>query len=143
MNIRIPVEAPGRVVPLSALSFASGEGDAVAVGAGAPLPVRAVPGPSTSTPLAGTMDQSGQSTYFAPELERPIWLHLQGAWSGRVTLLRAADVNDEPQPVTIGGVGMEWTMPIQEAVAVESAAGAVYCLEFTHFDGELSYRVSQ
>ena len=140
----LPTAAPARFVPLAAVAFSDEEQNGQVVNADNPLPVQLSFGPTEAAPLTGSAASSQLSAAFVPELGRPIWLTLSGAWSGTVPVTRSADGGATRQPLTIGGE--PWAVfksNVNEAVAVESEAGAAYSLDIALASGTLTYRVSQ
>lgn len=140
----LPVVAPARYYSVSAIAFASPDGDGVTVDAANPLPVELRPGVSGVAPLAGTVALSTVIGPFAPRLGRPIWLSLSGTWAGSIALKRSVDGGATLLPLTAGG--SPWgvfTGNACEQVIEESEAGAAYYLDATLVSGTVTYRVSQ
>lgn len=140
----LPTAAPARFVPLAAVAFSDEQQNGQVVNADNPLPVQQSFGPAEAAPLFGSATASQLTADFAPELGRPIWLTLSGSWGGTVTVNRSADGGITRQPLTIGGEPWAvFTANANEAVAVESEAGATYSLDIALASGTLTYRVAQ
>lgn len=139
-----PLAAPAGYVPFTALAVSAGEAGSVAVGPGVPLPVAAAFGPAASSPLSGSASASTVAGPFLPELGRPIWLTLSGAWSGTVQVKRSVDGGATLHPVTAGGEAWgTFAGNACEPVALESSADAAYYLDIALISGSLDYEVAQ
>lgn len=100
--------------------------------------------PATSLVLTGTASASKTDGPFSPDLGRPIWVTIAGAFTGSVTVLRSIDGGATRQGLTV--VGQPWgvfTGPVNEAVAEETVAAATYYLSIVLTSGSLTYRVEQ
>ena len=93
--------------------------------------------------LTGT-SSGGLIGPFKPVLDRPIWLTLDGAWSGTVTLLRSTDGGASKLPVTYGDGSAKptWSGNMQAPVGEESVSAAAYFLDFAG-TGTLKYKLEQ
>lgn len=141
----LPIHAPASYYPPFAVVFADGEGKGVPVDAANPLPVTvAPPAPETSTPLAGSISDSGVAGPFEPVPGRAIWLSLSGTWTGTVSLQRSIDGGATRLPLTAGGLPWAaFTGNACEPVAEDSESGAAYYLDVTLASGTLTYRLAQ
>lgn len=138
------VEAPAAYVPQDALAFGAEGANAVGVDPAHPLPTVQRLTAAASTPLAGTASTSASVGPFAPELGRPIWVTLAGAWTGTATVSRSVDGGATKLPLTVGGAAWgSFTAPAQEPVGEESEAAATWWLDIALVSGTLSYRVAQ
>lgn len=138
------VKLPAAYAPQFAIAFGTVGGDATAVDQNTPLPVetRMRQAAAASSPVAGTMNASGSSAAFTPELGRPIWVRLSGSWMGMVTLERRIGTGAW-YPVTLGGETLAWTANRNEPACEESVVGAQYRLNFARTSGALDHEVLQ
>jgi len=102
-------------------------------------------GAAGSTPLVATLNATGQSDAFVPQLGRAMWLTLSGTWTGTVKLLRSIDGGTTKLPVTQGGAAYaQFTGNAQEKLAIiPSEVGETYYLDFTRSTGSVIVRLSQ
>lgn len=113
------------------------------VSGGNPMPVTSSFDASGIAPVAGTLSATGQTASFTPQLGRPIWLTLSGAWAGTVTLERSVDGGTTWLPATLAGTALTYTANLNEPVTEESVGGAIYRGNFTRTSGDLTYRIEQ
>lgn len=143
----IDIAAPAGYVPVVAIGY-GGVGEAVdPVSPAAPLPVMAQPSQraALAVPLAGEASESAVLGPFMPDLGRPIWLTLSGAWSGMVSISRSTDGGTTRYPLTYsdGSTKGGWSGHLNSPVGEESVAGASWFIEFTRSAGTLAYRLEQ
>lgn len=144
MSFDPPVAVPAGYLTGQAIAYTTPIDRAVLVSTATPLPVTATPVPAASVPLAGTTNTSAVLGPFTPQLARPIWLTLSGAWTGAVQLQRTTDGGATRQLLTAAGQPYgSYTANANEAVVEESCAGATYYLAVTLTSGTLTYRVAQ
>ncbi|WP_336978302.1 hypothetical protein [Altererythrobacter fulvus] len=140
----LPIVAPARYFPVTAIAFGMPGGDGVTVDADHPLPMELAPAPSGVVPLAGSVSSSTVLGPFTPRLGRPIWLSLSGNWTGSAAFKRSPDGGATRLPLTAGGA--PWGIfngNACEQVVEETEAGATYFLDVSLLSGTLTYRVSQ
>ena len=138
------IASPAGFVPTQAITYALTDGTAMVVDAAHPLPIAEAVGAASSTALTGSTAASGSFGPFVPQLGRAIRLTTAGTWSGTVQLLRSIDGGTTRLPLTAGGFAWgSYTANVNEAVAVETEAGATYHVGVTLTGGTLSYRVAQ
>lgn len=139
-----PIVNPAGYVTTQVMAIDLGDGSARAIGAANPLPTTQTVTAARSTPLSGTTGATGLFGPFAPELNRAIWVALDGVWSGTVQVRRSTDAGATTTPLTLAG--QPWatfTANAQEPIGEETAAGATYYLSVTLSSGTLSYRIAQ
>lgn len=138
------IHVPASTVPLSALAFGAIGEAAQPVTPAHPLPTLCAMPASTAEPLAGDASASGIVGPFVPEPGRPIWIRLEGSWSGVVQLRRSTDGGTTHAALTAaGGAWGRFTANACEAPVVETEAGVSYVLDVALLSGTLRYRVSQ
>jgi len=139
-----PAATPSGYITYHALAYADNPQQPVAVGPQTPLPAALATMPAKSVAIAGTTSASGLFGPFTPELGRPIWATLSGAWTGSVQLLRSSDGGATRYPLTIGGEAWAgFTGNACEQVAEETEHGATHYLDVALGTGTLTYRVAQ
>ena len=144
---KTPVKAPGGFAPAFALGQADAAGNLVLISADNPLPVASASGPTVTPPppaLEGETSQSLLAGPFDPAPGRPIYLQLDGQWTGTVRLSRSVDGGASRHPLTLAGA--EWGVFVGNAcepVWEEYEAGAALYLDISLDSGLLAYRVSQ
>jgi hypothetical protein len=138
------IHVAGNTVPLTALAFGAIEAIAQPVSAAHPLPTTSALPPSTAAPLTGAASASTIIGPFVPELGRPVWILLDGVWSGTVQLRRSTDGGATHAALTAaGGSWARFTANACEAPVVETEAGASYLVDIALLSGTVRYRVSQ
>lgn len=144
MSILPPCDAPAAYIPFTAIACPDAGNQSIPVGPGAPLPVETSFGPATSTAIAGTASASMIAGPFIPQLGRPIWLTLDGTWSGTVCIKRSTDGGTTSHGLTVAGEAWaEFSQNANEAVAIESSTAATYYLDIVLASGSLTYEVAQ
>ena len=138
------VALPAGYVTGQAIAYTTAADHAVLVSTTAPLPVTQTRGVATAAALTGSTSTTATLGPFVPELGRPIWVTLSGAWTGGAQLLRSTDGGTTKLPLTAAGQPYgSYTANANEAVTEESCAGATLYLAVTLTSGTLTYRVAQ
>lgn len=100
---------------------------------------------ASSTPLTGTLNATGNTTAFTPQLGRDMYLTLSGTFSGTVQVQRSTDNGATWNNITISG-GQQWgryTGACDEVVETPTDGASRYRLNIVLTTGTVNYRLAQ
>lgn len=100
---------------------------------------------ASSTPLTGTINTTGPTPVFTPQLGRDMYLTLSGTFSGTVQVQRSTDNGATWNNITISG-GQQWgryTGACDEVVETPTDGASKYRLDVTLSSGSVTYRLAQ
>lgn len=138
-----PIQSPSAYSVSRAVAFADVDGSALLVSANNPLPITATAAAQT-TPLAGTASATGEAGPYAPAIDRPVILSLQGTWTGTVKVMRSTDGGTSKLPLTVAGMTWgQFSANCCEAIWEESESAARLYLDITLSSGSVTYRLAQ
>lgn len=138
-----PIITPAPYTPTVALSYADSSSEAQVVSNINPLPVAPVV-INKPLPLAGSVGTSATIGPFTPLLKEPIFLVLEGTWTGTVTVLRSIDGGATKRGLTaMGRTWAQFTANVCEPIWEEVESGATFYIDAVLASGTLTYRMGQ